>query len=88
MGAHLDAGQAEAEIERDVAGNGVDAPGIAADQLWRENFVNISLDGGGREKRLAEADEPLAGVNLQPDQIAEFGEPDRLGAVIFMRFLP
>ena len=41
------------------------------------DFVHIGFDGLRQEERLAEADEPLVGVDAQPEEVGELLEPDR-----------
>ncbi len=73
----LRAGRTESEIAVQVSGDEIDLQRIAADQLRRNDLVNVGLHRLRRHESLAEAGEALRGVDAQPQQIAEFRQPDR-----------
>src|SRR5271165_7103671 len=77
IAAHFSAGGAKPQIADEVFRNPVDLERIAAEELLRQAFMDVSLDGLGEEEGLAEADDPLRGVHLEPKEIGEFGEADR-----------
>jgi len=54
----------------------VDLQRILAEQVGRDGFVDIRLDGANAEEGFAEADDPLVGVYLDPDDIGELFQPD------------
>ena len=60
-------------MPHDVLGDTVDRERVTADQLRGERLVDVGLDGSGHEKGLAEADDALVGVDLEPENVLELG---------------
>ena len=52
--------------------------GILADQMRRDRLVDVRFDREWSDARLAEADQALIGVHLQPQLLPISVEPDRL----------
>ena len=80
---HLRAAAAEPDIGRaERVGMLVDPQGVLAQQIGRGAFVDIGRDGLGAEEGLAQADQPLVGHHLDPDQIGELRQLDRLDCLL------
>ncbi len=78
IAAHFSSGGAKPQIADEVFRNPVNLERIAAEELLRQAFMDISLDGLGKEKCFAEADNSLRSMHLQPKKIGELGEAYRL----------
>ena len=76
VAARLDARAAPAEIIVEAGVAGLDLQRVLADQLGRDALMQIGLDRGRAHEGLAEADEPVIGVQAHPDEVAELGEAD------------
>jgi hypothetical protein len=67
----------EAEIGRhQVARDRLDPAGIAAEQEGRHLLVDDGLDGLRAAEALAEAGQPVLGLDLHPDQVGALGDAD------------
>ena len=75
-GACFNAGRGKAQIIHEIARYGVDGERVAAHQFWRHCVMQIGLDSAGVHEGLAEAADALIGVDINPDEVAEFGDAD------------
>ena len=56
----------------------LDAQRISAQQAWRQRLVDVRLDSPCPVECLAYADKAAIGVNVNPEQIRELIQQDRL----------
>jgi len=80
-GAHLHPGAGKAEVlVLQRASMPVHLQRGLSEQQRRHRLVDVRLDRAGTEEGLAQPDQPLVGVDMEPEQIGELAEPDRLEA--------
>src|SRR4051812_9478023 len=75
---HLGTGAAEAEVWcHQGARDGFDLPGVSADEPGRDLLVEDGFNGLRTPEGLAEAAQPLIGLQLDPDQVRPLRDADR-----------
>ena len=77
-GAHLGAGRRVADrVTRELAVDGADAGGVAAEHQRRDDFMQEGVDRAGREEGLAQAGDPRVRLDDQPQQVVVVAGADR-----------
>jgi hypothetical protein len=71
-------GEAQIIVVEEGAGVAVDLERVLAEQARCRGLVDVGLDGARSEEGLTQAHEPLVGVDLDPEEVRELLEPDRL----------
>jgi hypothetical protein len=76
--AHFGAGADEADIADQVRLLRLDITGVFADEPWRNELVDMRFGRSRAVKGLAEADQPLIRLDLDPEKVGKFVNADSL----------
>jgi hypothetical protein len=88
-GAHLHPRAAEAEVLiLQCPSMPVHLQGGLTEQERRHCLMDLRLDRAGTKERLAQADQSLFGMDMEPEQVGELAESDRLETCDLHRACP